>query len=151
MAEKLLYFHLFQNFLLLLVYISRSSNNSSNSLDISCSNSAIEDINKLSIKMINNIYKNHNINHIDIYKSCHHGGSGTNTDELCNLMKCKYAIITNTDRWLNNYNTFVNLKNANKDVNILVTDHQKYIFNIKDKITYDIIKDESLFIILNKD
>ena len=119
--------------------------------DVSCSNSDIEDINKLSIKKINNIYKNHNINHIDIYKSCHHGGSGTNTDELCNLMKCKYAIITNTDRWLNNYNTFDNLKNANKDVNILVTDHQKYIFNIKDKITYDIIKDESLFIILNKD
>ena len=49
-------------------------------------------------------------------------------------MKCKYAIITNTDRWLNNYNTFVNLKNANKDVNILVTDHQKYIFTINETI-----------------
>ena len=34
--------------------------------------------------MINRIYEKHNINHIDIYKSCHHGDGGTNTLPLCN-------------------------------------------------------------------
>ena len=64
--------------------------------------------------------------------------------------KAKYAIITNTARWLDNYSTFDNLRNGNKDVNILVTDHQKYIFTINDCINYEVIEDESLFILLNK-
>ena len=100
--------------------------------------------------MINKIYEKHNINHIDIYKSCHHGGSGTNTKELCDLLKTKYAIITNTDRWLDNYSTIPNLKESNNNVVVLKTDHQKYIFNISKDISYEEIKDESLFILLNK-
>ncbi len=118
--------------------------------DTTCSNSDIEDVKELSIKIINKIYNRHNINYIDIYKSCHHGGTGTNTKELCNLLKCKYAIITNTDRWLDNYSTVSNLKDANKDVVVLKTDHQKYIFTIDENIKYDVIEDESLFILLNK-
>lgn len=118
--------------------------------DVTCSNSDIEDVKELSIKMINKIYNKHNINHIDIYKSCHHGGSGTNTLDLCRLLQAKYAIITNTARWLDNYSTFDNLRNGNKYVNILVTDHQKYIFTINDRISYEVIEDESLFILLNK-
>ena len=99
----------------------------------------------------NNIYKKHNIDQIDIYKSCHHGGGGTNTKELCNLMKSKYCIITNTARWLDTYSTFDNLKNGNKDVVILPSDHQKYIFSIdENNIKYEEIKEESLFITLGK-
>ena len=119
--------------------------------DLSCSKSEDPQLNNLSIQMLEKIYKKHNINHIDIYKSCHHGGGGTNTKELCDLLKTKYAIITNTARWLDNYPTFDNLKSANKDVNILTTDHQKYIFTIDDKITYEILKEESLFLTLSKD
>ena len=63
----------------------------------------------------------------------------------------KNVIITNTARWLDTYNTYENLKEAYSDVNILTTDHQKYIFNICDKITYETILEESLFIVLNKD
>ena len=118
--------------------------------DLSCSNSAIPQIDKRSINIINQIYKNHNINQIDVYKSCHHGGSGTNTKELCDLLKAKYIIITNTDKWLNNYNTIQNLKSANNNAIILKTDYQKYIFTISDKITYHVLKDDSLFITLNK-
>ena len=117
--------------------------------DATCSKSDVEEVKELSIKMINRIYKNHNIDYIDIYKSCHHGGTGTNTKELCALLKSKYAIITNTARWLDTYSTFDNLKAANENVNILVTDHQKYIFEISDKIEYKTITDESLFLILN--
>ena len=101
--------------------------------------------------MINRIYEKHNINHIDLYKSCHHGGGGTNTLPLCKLLKPKYTIITNTARWLDTYDTFSNLKEANKDCNILVTDYHKYLFNISDTITYQEIQEESLFITLKKD
>jgi len=118
--------------------------------DATCSNSDIEDVRELSIKMIKKIYDKYNINHIDIYKSCHHGGTGTNTKALCDLLKCNYAIITNTDRWLENYSTIENLKNANDNVTVLKTDHQKYIFTINDNINYETINDESLFILLNK-
>ena len=38
----------------------------------------------------------------------------------------------------------------NKDVKILPTDFQKYIFKINDKIDYEVIKEESLFITLGK-
>ena len=101
--------------------------------------------------MINQIYQKHNINHIDLYKSCHHGGGGTNPLELCMLLKPKYTVITNTDRWLDTYNTYSNLKQANNNVIILKTDHQKYLFEIDQKITYQTILEESLFLTLKKD
>ena len=119
--------------------------------DVTCSATDIKEVKELSIKMINRIYDKYNIDQIDIYKSCHHGGGGTNTLNLCKLLKAKYAIITNTARWLDTYDTYQNLKEGNTDVEILTTDHQKYIFNISDSITYEKIDDESLFIILKKD
>jgi hypothetical protein len=118
---------------------------------MTCSKTDIIPLQDLAIKNINNIYNIHNINHIDIYKSCHHGGGSTNTKEMCELMKCDYCIITNTARWLDNYNTYDNLRLGNKEVNILPTDFQKYIFNInEDNITYEVIKEDSLFITLGK-
>ena len=139
-----------ENYNSLGVFIKHNNHNIFLGGDASCTKSDTEDINVLSIKMINKIYEKHNINHIDIYKSCHHGGSGTNTKELCDLLKTKYAIITNTDRWLDNYSTIPNLKESNNNVVVLKTDHQKYIFNISKDISYEEIKDESLFILLNK-
>lgn len=118
--------------------------------DITCSIAPIKEVYMLSYKMVEEIYKKYNISHIDIYKSCHHGGGGTNTLELCFLIKARYAIITNTARWLDNWPTSMNLKNAYNDVVILPTDHQKYIFEISDKISYDVLKEESLFITLGK-
>ena len=118
--------------------------------DVTCSKSDILELNGLCIKMINKIYDKYQISNIDIYKSCHHGGSGTNTLDLCNLLKTKYAIITNTARWLDHYSTFDNLRSGNKDVKILPTDFQKYIFKINDKIDYEVIKETSLFITLGK-
>lgn len=133
------------------IFIKVNSHNIFLGGDVSCSNSETDEIKNLSIKMINEIYERHNIDQIDVYKSCHHGGGGTNTKELCELLKAKYAIITNTARWLDNYNTFDNLKQGNKNVIILPTDYQKYIFDFsKENIIYNTIKDTSLFILLNK-
>lgn len=118
--------------------------------DVTCSSTDIVELKELSIKMINHIYNRHNIDHIDLYKSCHHGGGGTNTLPLCQLLNADYVVITNTAKWLDTYNTYDNLKQSNPSVKILPTDHQKYIFNISDAITYETIKEESLFITLNK-
>lgn len=118
--------------------------------DVTCSVTDIEVVKELSYKMINKIYAKYNINHIDLYKSCHHGGGGTNTPLLCDLLKAKYVIITNTARWLDNWDTYKNLKNANDNVVILPTDYQKYCFEITETINYKEIKEESLFITLNK-
>jgi len=118
--------------------------------DATCSKTDYEDLKDLSIKMINSIYEKYNIDHIDLYKSCHHGGGGTNTKELCELLKAKYAVITNTNRWLDTYDTFNNLKNGNKNVEILQTDYQKYIFEINTELKYEIIPEESLFLKLKK-
>jgi beta-lactamase superfamily II metal-dependent hydrolase len=119
--------------------------------DVTCSKTDILALKDLSLEMINQIYQKHQIDHIDIYKTCHHGGGGTNTPELCQLIKAKYAIITNTNRWLDNYDTFDNLKNAKSDVEILQTDYYQYIFEIDTTINYQKIYKESLFITLKKD
>lgn len=140
-----------ENFNSIAVFIKHNGYNIFLGADATCSSYELEDVKELSIKMINMIYEKHNIDYIDIYKSCHHGGTGTNTLPLCKLLKAKYAIITNTARWLDGYKTFDYLKEANEDVKILVTDHQKYIFTISDVITYDTIVDESLFLLLKKD
>jgi len=141
-----------ENFNSIGLFIKLGINNVFLGSDVTCSKTDILELQDLCVKMINKIYLKHNINHIDIYKSCHHGGSSTNTKEMCDLMKAKYCIITNTARWLDKYTTFDNLKNANENVKILTTDHQKYIFNINEEnVNYEIIEDESLFIVLGKD
>lgn len=118
--------------------------------DLTCSSTDIVELKELSLKVINLIYKKHNIDHIDIYKSCHHGGGGTNTLPLCNLLKARNVIITNTSKWLDTYNTYDNLKSSYKGVNILKTDYHKYIFSVEEDITYKMIADTSLFITLDK-
>lgn len=139
-----------ENFNSIAIFIKVNNNTIFLGGDATCSVTDIVELKGLTLKMLDKIYKKHNINEIDIYKSCHHGGGGTNTLELCEKLKAKYCIITNTARWLDNWPTYDNLKKANDKVEILPTDHQKYIFTIEDKITYEVIKDESLFLLLAK-
>lgn len=139
-----------ENFNSIGIFIKINNNNIFLGGDATCSNTDIKEVKELSIKMINRIYDRHNIDHIDIYKSCHHGGGGTNTLSLCKLLKAKYAIITNTARWLDTYDTYKNLTEGNKDVAIMPTDYQKYIFDISESISYEVIKEESLFLTLKK-
>ena len=139
-----------ENFNSMGVFIKEKGKNIFLGGDITCSITEYEQVRALSYKMIQRIYEKYNIDYIDIYKSCHHGGGGTNTKELCELLKAKYCIITNTARWLDTYSTYDNLKNGNNDVVILPTDHQKYIFEIDDEIKYEVIEEESLFLTLKK-
>ena len=118
--------------------------------DLICMENDVDILDNTAIKIIKEIYNRHNIAHIDLYKSCHHGHYENNPLELCKLINPDYTVITNTSRWLDTYSTYDSLKTANPNVNILLTDHQKYIFTINDKITYNKINDESLFILLNK-
>lgn len=118
--------------------------------DLICMPSDEESLDYSSIKMIKDIYNNHDIKHIDIYKTCHHGHYENNPQELCDLINADYAIITNSTKWTDNYSTIPSLKKANNNVKILHTDHQKYIFTIDENINYEVIEEESLFIILNK-
>ena len=133
------------------VFIKEKGHNIFLGADVTCSKTDIIPLKELSYKMMKKIYLKHNINHIDIYKSCHHGGGGTNTPLLCDLLKARYVVITNTARWLDTYDTFYNLKNAYSDVLILPTDYQKYIFSIDEEIKYEEIREDSLFITLKKD
>ena len=139
-----------ENFNCAALFIKINNNNIFLGADVTCSNTDVIELQQLSLKILEKIYKKHNINHIDLYKSCHHGGGGTNTKELCEYLKAKICVITNTSRWLDNWDTIKNLKSSNKDVEILTTDYQKYIFTVNNKISYETIKDESLFLKLNK-
>lgn len=140
-----------ENFNSIGIFIKHNGFNIFLGADLTCSKTDIKELKDLSYKMLETIYEKHKINNIDIYKSCHHGGTGTNPAKLCDLMKCKYAVITNTARWLDTYDTFKFLKDANPDVKILVTDYQKYLFKVGSQIEYEQIEDTSLFIVLNKD
>lgn len=139
-----------ENFNCLGVFIREKGHNIFLGADVTCSSTDILELKELSYKMIKRIYEKHDINSIDIYKSYHHGGGGTNTPKLCNLLKTRYVVITNTSKWLDNYDTFDNLKNTYCDVEILTTDYYKYIFEISDDISYKKINEVSLFITLGK-
>ena len=139
-----------ENFNSIGIFIKANRYNIYLGADVTCSKTDYEPLHNLSIKMLEKIYKRHSINHIDIYKSCHHGGGGTNTIELCNTLKTRYAIITNTNRWLDNYPTLDNLKKAYKKVKIMQTDYQKIIFKVTNKIEIEEIKEDSLFLTLKK-
>ena len=139
-----------ENFNSIGIFINVNNNHIFLGGDATCSATNIIPLQELSIKMINKYYQKYNINHIDIYKSCHHGGGGTNTLALCKLLNANFAIITNTDRWLDNWPTISNLQEANKDVVVCKTDYNKYIFEITDKISYETINEDSLFLTLKK-
>lgn len=115
------------------------------------SDSSVPVFHQMARRIVKDIYNKYNINHIDVYKSCHHGGGGTNGLELLQLLNSDYCIITNTDRWLDNWNTISNLKEANKKVEICKTDYYQYVFDFSyKKIKVTKIEKESLFLQLKK-
>ena len=119
--------------------------------DLVDSDSSVKEFNALARRIVKEIYDKYNINHIDIFKSCHHGGGGTNKLELLKLLNADYCIITNTDRWLDKWDTISNLKEANKKVKIYKTDYYQYVFDLnKKKIKVESILNESLFLQLKK-
>ena len=106
---------------------------------------------RLSERFLKQIYEKHNIDYIDVYKSCHHGGGATNKIELIQLLNCKYAVITNTDHWLERWPTIEYLKSVRKNVEIFKTDHYQYVFDFSNKkIKIEKKQCESLFLSLSK-
>ncbi len=140
-----------ENFNCLGIFLKVNNYNIFLGADVTCSSTDIEEVKELSIKMIKNIYQKYNIDKIHIYKSCHHGGGGTNTLPLCKLLNPDYVFITNTARWLDNWPTFNNLREANPNVQIFTTDYQKYFLQISNTIEVSKEIEDSLFITLKKD
>lgn len=119
--------------------------------DLTDNPSVCESVSNLASKLVKYLLDKYNLNNIDVYKSCHHGGGGTNKLSLISLIKPKYAIITNTDSFLDKWETIPNMKIANSDVTICKTDKQQFIFDFSNKdITYNTIDLISLFLTLNK-
>ena len=70
---------------------------------------------------------------IDIYKVPHHGTINCNSDKALEIYKPKIAVITNEDEYLNNNSTiYDDLKRANKDVKILLTEKHNIVIKISD-------------------
>ncbi|MCM1052783.1 MAG: MBL fold metallo-hydrolase [Ruminococcus sp.] len=68
---------------------------------------------------------------IDIYKVPHHGTTGCNSKKTLEIYKPKTAIITNSDAYLKKESTIYNdLRRANKDVKILLTENENIIISI---------------------
>lgn len=70
---------------------------------------------------------------IDIYKVPHHGTINCNSDKALEIYKPKIAVITNEDEYLKNNSTiYDDLKKANKDVKILLTEKHNIVIKISD-------------------
>ena len=119
--------------------------------DLTCEKHEINQLDNKAIKLVNKIYQKHNINHIDVFKSCHHGHSHNNPKDLLKLINPNFTIITNTPKWVDNFSTCMDLKQINPEGVILLTDYHKYLFTIDETISYETIDDTSLFIILEKE
>ena len=121
--------------------------------DATDSNASVDELKYLSSNAIKEIYKKYNINSIDIYKTAHHGGPGNNNLDLLTLINPKYAIITNTDKWLDNWSTYDNINKAtNNECKILKTDFYIHIFDLSnDEIKLIQKEAESMFLKLKKD
>ena len=68
---------------------------------------------------------------IDIYKVPHHGTNYCNSTKTLNIYKPKLAIITNGIDYLENESSiFEDLKRANKNIKILLTENNNIVVNI---------------------
>ena len=119
--------------------------------DMTDSLTEINGFGKIAEGEVKKFYERSHIDHVELYKSCHHGGSGTNPLTLLELLKMDYLVITNTDRWLNNYTTISDAKKVNKKVKILKCDYHLYTFKIGERIKLKKIRRKSLFLKLKKD
>lgn len=77
---------------------------------------------------------------IDIYKVPHHGTNNCNSDKTLNIYKPKIAIITNENEYLINNSTIYNdLRKANQNVKILLTEKHNIVIRISNNgdISYE--------------
>lgn len=119
--------------------------------DITDSNNNYEEASHLSSKGLKEIYDKYGINKTEIYKSAHHGGPGNNNVELLKLINCDYCIITNTDKWLDNWSTLDRIKEANPNTLVLKTDLFLHTFDLSRKnLKITSIPSTSQFIIQGK-
>lgn len=119
--------------------------------DLIDSDSSVPEFNNLTRRVIKEIYDKHNIYHVDVYKSCHHGGGGTNSYKLIELLNPKHIVITNTNKWLDKWPTIQNIALVNPNSFIYKTDFQQFIFDLsQEEIEVTAIPNESLFLTLNK-
>ena len=133
------------------LYTSINNHNILLGSDLTDSESKDKRANKLSEALIKRIYEDELIDHIDVFKSCHHGGGGSNKLDMALMLKAKHVIITNTDNYLVNWPTIENFKNANNDVTIYQTDYFQYVFDFSSEvIKVDKIPLQSIFIDLHK-
>ena len=139
-----------ENFNSLAIFINHLNHPIFLGADMTDSTTDISGFGKISEQEVAKFYKKHGLNKIELYKSCHHGGSGTNPFSLLALLKMDYLVITNTDRWLKNYSTIDDAKKVNPKVKILKCDYHLYSFKITDKITYKKLRRKSLFLKLKK-
>lgn len=78
---------------------------------------------------------------IDIYKVPHHGTVHCNSEKTLDIYKPKIAVITNSEEYLKNESTiYQDLKRANKDVKILLTENNNIVIKISDNgcISYEV-------------
>lgn len=70
---------------------------------------------------------------IDIYKVPHHGTVHCNSEKTLDIYKPKIAVITNGEEYLKKESTiYQDLKRANRDVKILLTEKNNILINISD-------------------
>ena len=77
---------------------------------------------------------------IDIYKVPHHGTNRCNTDEALAIYRPRIAVITNSREFVETSSTILqDLKRANEDVTVLLTDERDVVIRISDtgEITVD--------------
>ena len=119
--------------------------------DITDSTRDYEEASRLSSKGLEELYAKYSINKVEIYKSAHHGGPGNNNLELLKLINCDYFIITNTDKWLDNWSTLDRIKEANPNTLVLKTDLFLHTFDLSRKnLKITSIPSTSEFIIQGK-
>ena len=126
--------HLFnENFNSMGVYIKHGGKNIYFGGDVPDTNNDIEELAHLGTKILKKIINNHHIDHFDICKAPHHGTPYFCTEEVAELLKTDYLIITNASKWIDNYPTIEIFKKI-KDTKIYLTEHHKYIFTINENI-----------------
>lgn len=139
-----------ENFNSMAIFIYHEQHGVLLAADITTSVTEIKELHGLGYIYVDRFYKRHNLNKVELYKSAHHGGSGTNPYEFLKLLSPDYLVITNTARWLDNYTTIPDMLKINPNCQILPTDYFEYTFRIGKEIRCYKRKHRSLFLKLKK-
>jgi len=120
--------------------------------DLDDSTSEYPELNRPLSTGIKEVFDRRNVTKVDVYKSAHHGGPGHNNVEVLKMINADYIVITNSDRWLDNWSSIRNMKEANPNSQIFRTDYNIYVFDFSEEETkLNMIHQVSPFILLGKD